>query len=110
MPDAPLGKILVADDDASLVRTLSWILKEHGYEVTTVPGGEGLLQRVEQDRLDLLLLDIMMPKVDGLQLLERLNSDDRFKDLPVLMLSSMPPDVATVISPGLGTADTNPQP
>src|SRR5689334_519614 len=105
MPDAPLGKILVADDDASLVRTLSWILKEHGYDVTTVPGGEGLLQRVEQDRPDLLLLDIMMPKVDGLQLLERLKGDDRFKDLPVLMVSSMPPEEATVKSLGLGAAD-----
>src|SRR5258708_7006024 len=105
MPDAPLGKILVADDDASLVRTLSWIVKEHGYEVTTVPGGEGLLQRVEQDRPDLLLLDIMMPKVDGLQLLERLKSDDRFKDLPVLMVSSMPPEEETVKSLGLGAAD-----
>jgi len=68
------------------------ILKEHGYDVTTVPGGEGLLQRVESDRPDLCWLDIMMPKVDGLQLLERLKSDDRFKDLPVLMVSSMPPE------------------
>src|SRR5258705_5543810 len=110
MPDAPLGKILVADDDASLVRTLSWILKEHGYDVTTVPGGEGLLQRVESDRPDLLLLDIMMPKVDGLQLLERLKSDDRFKDLPVLMVSSMPPEEATVKSLGLGAADFIPKP
>jgi len=110
MPDAPLGKILVADDDASLVRTLSWILKEHGYDVTTVPGGEGLLQRVEHDRPDLLLLDIMMPKVDGLQLLERLKSDDRFKDLPVLMVSSMPPEEATVKSLGLGAADFIPKP
>src|SRR5690348_11822686 len=110
MPATALAKILVADDDASLVRTLSWILKEHGYEVATVPGGEGLIQKLEQERPNLLLLDIMMPKVDGLQLLERLKGDDRFKDLPVLMVSSMPPEEATVKSLGLGAADFIPKP
>ena len=60
--------------------------------------------------LDLLLLDIMMPKVDGLQLLQRVKSDPRFKDLPVLMISSMPPEEATVRSLGLGAADFIPKP
>src|SRR5256885_16763716 len=70
-PAGPPAKILVADDDQSLVRTLTWILKEHGYNVVAVPGGEGLLAKLEEERPQLLLLDIMMPKVDGLQLLER---------------------------------------
>src|SRR5438046_761871 len=110
MPDAsvpagPPAKILVADDDQSLVRTLTWILKEHGYTVVAVPGGEGLLTKLEEERPQLLLLDIMMPKVDGLQLLERLKSDERYRDLPVLMVSSMPPEEATVKSLGLGAAD-----
>src|SRR5918998_6490530 len=89
MPMAP--KILVADDDQALSRTLSWILKENGYEVLTVPGGEHLFEHLSADQFDLLLLDIMMPKVDGLQLLQRVKADARFKDLPVLMISSMPP-------------------
>src|SRR5467141_798010 len=110
MPDAsvpagPPAKILVADDDQSLLRTLTWILKEHGYTVVAVPGGEGLLTKLEEERPQLLLLDIMMPKVDGLQLLERLKSDERYRDLPVLMVSSMPPEEATVKSLGLGAAD-----
>jgi two-component system, cell cycle response regulator len=83
-------KILVADDDQALSRTLSWILKENGYEVLTVPGGEHLFDHLNAEQFDLLLLDIMMPKVDGLQLLQRVKSDPRFKDLPVLMISSMP--------------------
>jgi len=69
MAATPVSKILVADDDQSLVRTLTWILKESGYEVVTAPGGEGLLTMLEQERPNLLLLDIMMPKTDGLQLL-----------------------------------------
>ena len=100
-----IPRIIVADDDQALSRTLSWILKENGYEVTTVPNGENLIDRLIAEQFDLLLLDIMMPKVDGLQLLERVKSDGRFKDLPVLMISSMPPEEATVRSLGLGAAD-----
>jgi len=107
----PTGlKILIADDDQSLVRTLTWILKENGYDVVAAPGGEGLLVRVEEERPNLLLLDIMMPKTDGLQLLARLKADDRFRDLPVLMISSMPPEEATVKALGLGAADFIPKP
>src|SRR5438132_13182546 len=104
MPE-PAAKILVADDDQSLVRTLTWILKENGYDVVTAPGGEGLIGKLEEERPSLLLLDIMMPKVDGLQLLAKMKADDRFRDVPVLMISSMPPEEATVKSLGLGAAD-----
>jgi two-component system, cell cycle response regulator len=98
-------RIIVADDDQALSRTLSWILKENGYEVVSVPNGDYLLEHLETDQFDLLLLDIMMPRVDGLQLLERVKTDPRHKDLPVLMISSMPPEDATVRSLGLGAAD-----
>ncbi len=103
-------KILVADDDQALSRTLSWILKENGYEVLTIPGGERLFEHLEAESFDLLLLDIMMPRVDGLQLLQKVKADPRFKDLPVLMISSMPPEEATVRSLGLGAADFIPKP
>jgi two-component system cell cycle response regulator len=103
-------KILVADDDQALSRTLSWILKENGYDVLTVPGGEHLFDHLQAEPFDLLLLDIMMPKVDGLQLLQRVKADPRYKDLPVLMISSMPPEEATVRSLGLGAADFIPKP
>ncbi len=84
-------KILVADDDQALTRTLSWILKENEYEVVTVTNGEHLLDRLRADTYDLLLLDIMMPGADGLQLLERVKSDPMLRHVPVLMISSMPP-------------------
>jgi two-component system cell cycle response regulator len=98
-------KILVADDDQALTRTLSWILKENGYEVVTVTSGEHLLDRLGAEQYDLLLLDIMMPGADGLQLLERVKGDPRVQDVPVLMISSMPPEEATVRALGLGAAD-----
>jgi two-component system, cell cycle response regulator len=98
-------KILVADDDQALTRTLSWILKENDYEVVTVTSGEHLLDRLRADQYDLLLLDIMMPGADGLQLLERVKGDPSLRHVPVLMISSMPPEEATVRALGLGAAD-----
>lgn len=98
-------KVLVADDDPALSRTLTWILKENGYDVTTLTGGEHLFDHLAAEQYDLLLLDIMMPKVDGLQLLERLKTDPRYRDLPVLMVSSLPPEDATIRALGLGASD-----
>lgn len=98
-------KILVADDDQALSRTLSWILKDNGYDVVTVLGGEGVMEHLMADPFDLLLLDIMMPKVDGLQLLEQVKAEPGLADLPVLMISSMQPEEATVKSLGLGASD-----
>ena len=57
------------------------------------------------DPFDLLLLDIMMPKVDGLQILERVKAEPELADLPVLMISSMQPEEATVKSLGMGASD-----
>lgn len=105
MIDGRAPRILVVDDDQTLLRTLVWILKDHGYEPVPLTGGEELLERMDNERPDLVMLDIMMPKVDGLQVLERLKEDERFKDIPVLMISSMPPEDATVKSLGLGAND-----
>ncbi len=105
MPEPAAARILVADDDQALLHTVTWILKQEGYDVVAVPGGEGLFDKLAEDRPQLLLLDIMMPKVDGLQLLARMKADERFRDVPVLMISSMPPEEATVNSLGLGAAD-----
>ncbi len=109
---APMAgaKVLVADDDMALVATLTWILREHGLQVVTVPNGDGLLERLHDERPDLVLLDIMMPKVDGLQLLERIRAEPAWRDLPVLMVSSMPPEDGTVRSLEIGANDFIPKP
>jgi two-component system, OmpR family, alkaline phosphatase synthesis response regulator PhoP len=82
-------KIIVADDDQALSRTLSWILKENGYDVLTVPGGEHLFDHLQSEPFDLLLLDIMMPKVSGFEVCKRLKSDPKFADTPILMVTSL---------------------
>jgi two-component system cell cycle response regulator len=99
------AKIFVVDDDEALLQTLGWILKDKGYEVVPLPTGNDLLERIEVEFPDLVLLDIMMPKIDGLEILEQVKAEERWKDLPILMLSSMPPEEATVRSLGLGATD-----
>jgi two-component system cell cycle response regulator len=103
-------KILVADDDETLNRTLSWVLKDNGYEVETVAGGKNLVERLLAQSYDLLLLDILMPGVDGFDLLERIKTHPDLKNLPVLMISSMAPEEGTIASLGLGAADFIPKP
>ena len=112
MTDTPPAgdKILLIDDHEPLVQALSSILTRSGYQVVASPGGEDLISLIVAERPQLLLLDIMMPKVDGLTLLERLKGDERFRDLPVLMMSSMDPEDAAVRSLGLGAADFLPKP
>lgn len=104
---SPVGsaKIVVADDDPTLLKTLTYILRGQGFEVVPVDGGEELLAVMERERPDLVMLDIMMPKVDGLQLLERIRATSMWEGLPVLMISSMPPEDATARSLGLGADD-----
>jgi two-component system, cell cycle response regulator len=99
------AKIVVADDDPTLLKTLTYILRGQGFVVVPVDGGEGLLSTLEREHPDLVMLDIMMPKVDGLQLLERIRATPTWEGLPVLMISSMPPEDATARSLGLGADD-----
>ena len=103
-------KILIADDDETLNRTLSWVLKDNGYEVEAVAGGKNLVERLLADGYDLLLLDIQMPDVDGFDLLERIKVHPDLKHLTVLMISSVPPEEGTITSLGLGASDFIPKP
>ena len=91
LPPEACAKIVVADDDPTLLKTLAYILRGQGHEVVVVEGGERLLEIIEREHPDLVMLDIMMPKIDGLQLLERIRGTEAWAGLPVLMISSMPP-------------------
>ena len=82
-------QVLVVDDDRNAVKFLSAVLDEHGYEpVPAYDGNEGL-QRVEQARPDLIVLDVMMPKKSGFVLFKQLKRHERHKDIPVLMLTGV---------------------
>ena len=81
-------RILVVDDEIYIVHILEFTLTMEGYEVLTAADGEEALRRLEQDHPDLVVLDIMMPKVDGYEVLRRIRADEEFRHLPVILLSA----------------------
>ena len=89
VPDTPAPVVLVVDDDATIRRLLQITLETEGFDVTTAGDGvEGLRMAQEEPRPDLVLLDIMMPGMDGLQVCHTLKSDPATRDLPVVLLSA----------------------
>ena len=99
------ARILIADDDPALVRTMTWVLKEQGYEVTSTRESAEVLPLMEQHAPDIVLLDLMFPDADGNDILERIKADDRWRDVPVVMISALPPEEAAVRTLGIGAAD-----
>ena len=81
--------ILVVDDYHDLVDAAQIFLETKGYRVTTAYDGVEALQQVEQEIPDLIILDIMMPRLDGWATLEALQSDERTARIPVLMLTAL---------------------
>ena len=81
-------KILVVDDEPDIVDYLRVVLEQAGYHVTTASNGHEALERVAAIRPDLVVLDQMMPLMDGLETLRRLKSDESTKDIPVVTLTA----------------------
>jgi len=82
------GKILVVDDEIYIVHILDFSLGMEGYEVVTALDGEQALHKVKSDKPDLVVLDIMMPKLDGYETCKILKTDPETKNIPVILLSA----------------------
>ena len=82
------GKILVVDDEAYIVHILEFSLGMEGFEVVTAFDGEEAISKAERERPDLVVLDIMMPKLDGYETCRRLKENDKTKNIPVILLSA----------------------
>ena len=81
-------RILVADDDPDLRLLLATVLERHGFEVITVPNGNALVRTAREILPDLLLIDVMMPVMDGLEAIRQLRQDTRTSHLPMLLLTA----------------------
>jgi len=82
------GKILVVDDEVYIVHILDFSLGMEGYEVITALDGEQGLEKAREEQPDLIVLDIMMPKLDGYETCRMLKSDERTRNIPVILLSA----------------------
>ena len=104
------GKILVVDDNESNRNMLSRRLQRQGHRVKLAENGKRALEMLREEDFDLVLLDVMMPEMDGYQVLEHLDSDDKLRGLPVIMISALDQLDTVVKSIELGAEDYLPKP
>jgi two-component system, OmpR family, response regulator VicR len=83
-----MTKIMVVDDEPDLVEVVKLILESDGYIVITAGGGEEALDKIEKEKPDLVLLDIIMPRMDGWEVFSRIKSNPKTHETPVIMLTA----------------------
>jgi len=82
------AKVLITEDEPNIVESLTFILKRVGYEVTAVTDGEAALLSLRASQPDVMILDLMVPKLNGFEVLKRVKGDQALAGLPVLVLSA----------------------
>ncbi len=85
-------KILTCDDEKHIVRLIQVNLERQGYEVITAFNGAECLEKVKEDRPDLIVLDVMMPEMTGFEVLDILKKDPETENIPVIMLTARAQD------------------
>lgn len=83
------AKILIVEDDPLMIRLYQKVFTFEGYEVTVAGNGEEGLEKVKAVMPTIILLDVMMPKMNGLQVLDKLKANDETKKIPVIMLTNL---------------------
>jgi PleD family two-component response regulator len=82
------GRILVVDDDRDAREILKRLLGTQGYECVTAADGPQCMEILKTERVDVILLDVMMPGMDGLEVCEKLRADEHLRSIPVILLTA----------------------
>jgi two-component system phosphate regulon response regulator PhoB len=98
-------RILIIEDERALVEVLEYNLKKEGYEVLTASDGQDGLRRAQAQLPDLVVLDLMLPVMEGLEVCRQLRSATRTKEIPVLMLTARSEEVDEVVGFQMGADD-----
>lgn len=98
-------KILVVDDEPDAVEMLEFNLKANGYDVVTAADGEEALEKARSVLPDLIVLDLMLPEVDGLEVCKILRRDQRTSGIPIIMLTAKAAEIDRVLGLELGADD-----
>ncbi len=99
------AKILIVEDEEDILELISYNLAKEGYQVTGVPTGEDMLKRVRSDLPDLVVLDLMLPGVDGLEVCKLLKNDPKTRHVPIVMLTAKGEEADIVTGLELGADD-----
>ena len=93
-------RILIVDDEPSIVISLEYLMKRAGYDVAVAADGEAALEELERARPDLVILDVMLPRLNGFEVCRRIRAEPRWRGVRVLMLTAKGRD--TEVAKGLG--------
>jgi CheY-like chemotaxis protein len=85
--------IMVVDDDANVRRSVRYILRSHGFRVVEAPGGEAAMTLLRDTPVDLVILDLVMPQMDGTEVCDQIKSDPAFCRIPVVIFTVVRGDV-----------------
>ena len=100
-----MTRVLVADDDADIRDLVQFKLTQSGFDVAAVGDGQTALEAVLADPPDLLVLDLMMPRLTGIEVCQALRSDDRTATVPVIMLTAKAQEADVTRGFGVGADD-----
>lgn len=84
-----MKKILFIEDESALQKTFGDLLKQEGYEMVSALDGEIGLKLVKTEKPDLILLDLILPKLHGFEVLKKIKEDEQTKDIPVIVLTNL---------------------
>ncbi len=87
------AKVLLVDDDDQILRSLKVYLELEKYQVTTAQSGKEALEKMKSEKPEIVVLDIMMPEMDGFEVMERMKKDSELSEIPVIMLTAKGQDV-----------------
>lgn len=100
-----MKRILVIDDEADIVELVRYNLEKEGYSVESAPEGESALRKVKGGRYDLLVLDLMLPGIHGLDLCRTIRSDPSLSRVPIVMLTAKGEEVDRIVGLEMGADD-----
>lgn len=98
-------RILIIEDERGLTQSLSWFFKREGYEVTVADDGREGLHKAQTALPDVVLLDVMLPGMNGLDVCRELRAGDRTRDIPVIMITAKTEETDQVVGYSLGADD-----
>jgi two-component system alkaline phosphatase synthesis response regulator PhoP len=106
----PKKKILVIEDDRDISELITYNLEREGYEIACLYDGSQAVDFVRKRRPELIILDLMLPEVDGLEICRTLKSDAATKQIPIVMLTAKSEEADVVVGLQMGADDYIPKP
>lgn len=100
-----MQRILVVDDESDIRDLLSYNLKKEGFDVETAADGNAALEKARQQHFDLVVLDLMLPNINGIDVCKLFRSDPKLADLPVLMLTAKGEEIDRIVGLEVGADD-----